>query len=508
MSRPIESILIVGSGLAAWASAALLARATGGRVAIRVVADAAQPDVDCETTMASCRPDVLQVHDSLGIDEVAFMRATSATFKLATEFRDWNSPGKSYLQGFSDIGARLDAVPFHQLLNRMRLAGESMVSPDEYSLAAVAARAGRFTHPSTDKRSIGSTYSYAYHFDVAAAAEYLKSLAQRQGVRHLQGHVLDVSVREDGHVQSVKLDSGEQAGAQLFLDCSGTNSRLLGQALGVPFDSWQRWLPCDRAVLSRIPRAGDPAPATVASARAAGWRLSVPLQGFDLNAFFYASGSGTEDQAAGELAGSSGPSGDIRSMAFASGRRREFWVGNCVAIGAAGALVDPLGSTGLQLTCNAIARLIGLFPHEDCPPAVVSEFNRVTAVEHECARDFAALHYCTSSRNDSSFWRECRNMCPPEQLEYKLKLFRHSGHLAPFDDELFDASEWVNALLGQDVWPMHPYPLTLSLDVRELVTRTGRMHQLMRQAADQMPVHRLYLERLGIAGHTSGAPRA
>ncbi|MEJ0086260.1 MAG: tryptophan halogenase family protein [Pseudomonadota bacterium] len=507
MGKPVDSILIAGSGFAAWASAAMLARATAGRVALRVAADRPDADTRIEELMGSCRPAVAAAHYGLDIDESGFMRATGATFKLATVFQDFRAPGESYLHAFGDIGARLDSVAFHQLLNRARLAHEPIPRPDQCSLAAVAARAGRFTHPAADNRSVTSTYDYAYQFDVAAATAYFRALAERQGVRMLAGHIRDVGVGADGFLQSVTLEGGERVTAQLFLDCSGAHSRLLGQALGVPFDSWSRWLPCDRVVHLRTARAGDPPPATLARACAVGWQLQLPLQSQDVHALFYASAHCTDEAAARELGKSLGlvPDALPASATLASGRRRKFWVGNCMAIGAAGGVVDPLASTSVQLIYNAIARLTSLLPQQDCAAGLVGEYERLTTLEYERALEFAALPYCTSLRVDSPFWRACRAMSPPPILDYRLKLFRRGGRLAAFDDELFEESDWVSVLLGQGVWPALPDPLTLSLDAAQLASQTRRMAEIMRQAAEAMPTHQRYLEQLGISG--GSAPR-
>jgi tryptophan 7-halogenase len=500
VARPVESILIVGSGFAAWASAALLARATAGRVALRVAAAADGGDAG-ESLMGSCRPEIPAAHYALGIEEPVFMRATSATFNLGTEFRAWSEPRGSYVHGYGDIGARLGPVAFHQLLSRVRLAGVNIPNPDEFSLAAVAARAGRFAHPVADKKSVASTYSYGYHFDVAAAAAWMRSVAERQGVRQLSAPVREVGLRDDGFLQSVTLEGGETINAQLFLDCSGPQSRLLGQALGVPFESWQQWLPCDRVMQLRTARAGNCAPSSIATARSAGWRLDFPLQHHDVHALFYSGAGCTDEQAAEELAAQPSRREETTPVVsqWLNGRRREFWVRNCVAIGAAGAQIDPIGSTSIQLIYNSINRLIGLFPHEDCAAELIRQFNQRTIAEHERARDFAALHFGTSSRQDSPLWRERGSVRLPEPLEYRLKLFRQAGRLAAFDDEIFAEADWINAFLGQGIWPEQADPLTLSLEVESLVARATRLQQIIRQAADAMPIHQKYLEKLGLA---------
>jgi len=491
--KPVDNLVIVGSGFAAWASACMLARATAGRIQLSVIA-AGDANDGIDELLGSCRPSLLATHRAFGIDEPSFMRATSATFKLGTSMHDWRAPGDSYVHAFGDIGARLDSVPFHQLMNRVRLASQPVPRPEECSLAAMAARAGRFAHPSADSRSVNSTYDYAYQFDAIAATGYFRTLAQRDGVRVYAGELRDVIVREDGFIGALVLDSGERIGGQLFLDCTGADCRLLGQALGVPFDSWSQWLPCDRVLRRRSPRAGAVPPLTSAAAGATGWRLRLPLPSEDVEALFYSSNHCGDEQAAREL-GAEGAS----AAAFASGRRRRFWAGNCIAIGAAAGNLDPLAGVSVQLIYDSIARLLTLFPHDDCAPAIVGEYERLSTLQYERARDFTALPFHLSQREDSAFWRQCRTMALPEQLEYRLRLFRHGGRFAQFDDELFDESDWVSVLLGQGLWPQRPDPLTLSMNVDQLAQRIHRMSDIMRRAAEALPMHREYLEERGLA---------
>lgn len=496
MSKPVDSILIVGSGFAAWTAAAMLARATRGKVPITVVAADTAADQRADELMGSCRPAILRTHAALEIDEPGFMRATRATFKLGTELRDWSGPGRSFVHAFGDIGARLESVAFHQLLSRARLAGKPVPAIDEFSLAAQAARAGRFAHPASDRRSVASTYSYAYHFDVLAATAWLREFALRNGVRNAAGHVREVLRREDGLLRGVMLDSGEQLDAQFFIDCSGSSSRLLGQALQVPFDAWSQWLPCDRVVHARMPGAATLPSASVAAAHAAGWRLSMPLQGQDLRAVFYSSAH-LDDAGAARLLGADASVQVAAPTLWVCGRRRRFWVGNCVALGAAAAVPDPLSAMDAQLIFDAVTRLLELFPHQEPGERAIAEYERRTSTQHERVRDFAAMHYALAGREDSDFWRARRQVALPESLDYRLKLFRSAGRLAAFDDEVFDESDWISVLLGLGAWPGRADPLTLGMIPDQLVQRIERMRQIMRQAAEAMPPHSAYLQKQG-----------
>ncbi len=94
---------------------------------------------------------------------------------------------------------------------------------------------------------------YAYHFDAALYAQYLRRYAEQRGVKRVEGKVCEViKAPETGDLTGVRLENGKTVTGQFFFDCTGFRSLLLSQALEVPWVDWRHWLPCDRALRSRV----------------------------------------------------------------------------------------------------------------------------------------------------------------------------------------------------------------------------------------------------------------
>jgi tryptophan halogenase len=145
-------------------------------------------------------------------------------------------------------------------------------------------------------------------------------------------------------------------------------------------------------------------------------------------------------------------------VAIRQGRRPEPWLRNCVALGDAAAMVEPLEWTNLHLAHSAIDRLVAMMPDRDCASVELWDFNRQCAAETDRVRDFLALHYAASDRTEP-LWRGLRDAAPPASLAHTLGLFRERGRLPFYEEETFGRDSWLAVLLGQGVVPAHVDPL-------------------------------------------------
>jgi tryptophan 7-halogenase len=488
----IRKILIVGGGTAGWMSAAALARSVNrDRCRIELVESSEIRTVGVgEATI----PALLSFNRALGIDEGDFVRKTQATFKLSIHFVNWARENHVYYHPFSSTyGVDLDLIPFHQYWLKMRSLGDTTPLTD-YSMAAVAARMGKFDLPTDDPRSVLSTYGYAYHFDASLYAAYLRTYAEARGVVRIDAKVTDVKLRgEDGFIEHVVLEDGRQLSADLFIDCSGFRGLLIEQAMKTGYDDWSHWLPCDRAVATQCEYTSDAiTPYTRATAHEAGWQWRIPLQHRIGTGYVYCSRHISDDAAADKLlANLEGPKlADPWPLRFTAGHRKTFWNKNCVAIGLAAGFMEPLESTSIHMIQTAVTKLIALFPDRDFDPLLAEEYNRKTQQEFEHIRDFLVLHYHATERDDSPLWRECRAMQIPDTLQYKMEQFRHYGKIVTNGFELFQDSNWLAVMVGQFVLPQRYDPLVDHRDLDTIFKQLLSVKQMIANAANAMPTHR------------------
>ncbi|HEY0028159.1 MAG TPA: tryptophan halogenase family protein, partial [Allosphingosinicella sp.] len=341
--------MIAGGGTAGWMTAAALARFLPSRCSVRLIESETIGIVGVgEATL----PHIRGFNEQLGISEAAFMAATQGTFKLGIEFRDWARIGDSYIHPFGTFGRGAGEVNFIHHWVRLLRAGVPVDRIETFSMSCTLARMGRFQHPSPDPRSLESTFGYAYHFDATLYAPYLRAIAEGMGAGRTEGLITAVERDgESGDIRAVTLKSGERIEGDLFIDCSGFVSLLLGREMAEPFEDWSQWLPCDRAVAAPCARSGPPTPYTSAIAMPAGWRWRIPLQHRTGNGYVYSSAHISDADAADALVRAMGaaPIAEPRLLKFRAGRRKRSWVGNCIAIGLASGFLEPLESTSIYL---------------------------------------------------------------------------------------------------------------------------------------------------------------
>jgi tryptophan halogenase len=487
----VRDIVIVGGGTAGWMAAAILARRLArGFGAIQVVESA---DIGIIGVGEATIPPIRLFNNALGIEENEFLRKTRGTIKLGIEFRNWSKPGREYFHPFGAHGTRLEQVSLHQDWLKLRHVGDTS-SFEEYSLNTVAARLGRVSAATDD--SLSPVFAYAYHFDAALYAGYLRSYAEARGVERLEGKVVDVELRaEDGFIRALRLQDGRRLEADLFIDCSGFRGLLIEQALKTGYEDWTHWLPCDRAVAVPCESAGSLTPFTRSTARAAGWQWRIPLQHRIGNGYVYCSRFIGDDEAAATLlANLDGKAqAEPRFLRFTTGRRKKFWNKNCIALGLASGFLEPLESTSIHLIQKGLTHLLNLFPNRECAPTVVDEFNRLAIGEYERIRDFIILHYKATARDDAPLWKYCRSMDIPETLAYKIRQFTGSGRVVKYGGDLFASPNWIAVFMGQEIWPERYDTLVDQRDVATLRANLERVRETLHRAAEAAPLHETYL---------------
>ena len=490
----LEHIVIVGGGTAGWMAAATLGHVLEGSPTKVTLIES--EEIGTVGVGEATIPPIIAFNAMLGIDEDEFVRETNATFKLGIEFVDWHEKGHSYIHPFGDFGHDFDAIPFYQYWLHRALNGkdDDLFS---YSLMVQACRQKKFMRPLSNRpQSALAGINYAFQFDAALYAKYLRKFAQGKGVERVEGKVADViQDPQTGRVETLQTQEGRSISGDFFVDCSGFRGLLIEQSLATGYEDWRSWLPCDRALAVPTAKSEFPIPYTRATARDAGWQWRIPLQHRTGNGYVYCSDFIDDDAAQRTLLDNldGEPLAEPRLLRFMTGHRKKFWNGNVLALGLAAGFMEPLESTSIHLIQTSLARLLTHFPDKRFNQVDIDAFNRRTLREYERVRDFLVLHYTATKRDDTAFWRHCQTIGHSPQLAQRIAQFEAAGRIHEEKGDIFGTASWLAVLYGQGIRPHGSNPLLAKMEMERIDSILTKVGSAIGSAADQMPSHEEFI---------------
>lgn len=184
-----------------------------------------------------------------------------------------------------------------------------------------------------------------------------------------------------------------------------------------------------------------------------------------------------------------------RVIKYKTGRRKVFWNRNCVALGLSSGFVEPLESTSIYMFMNGIVRLMRMFPFNGVTQSLIDEYNQQSIAELENIRDFIILHYHATSREDSEFWRYCKNMSIPDSLSHRIELFKENALAFQGERELFRLESWTHVMLGQGIMPKHYHSIFTTMSDDELVGHLSNTRTTIANAVAKLPDHQEFINQ-------------
>ncbi len=494
----VKHIVILGGGTAGWMTAAALSHHyRNTAIRFTLVESLAIGTIGVgEATIPTLR----RFYQALGMTDYDVISATNASCKLGIRFNGWKCEGARFIHPFGAFGDDFGGVGFHHFWNHYRHSLE-LGDLDDYAMGAAIAKAGKFALPAPTAEPY-TQFDWALHFDAGLFAVQmrdfaLKTGAKARGVTHIDAVLKDVKLRsEDGFIESLELDNGQSLKGDLFIDCSGFQSLLIGKALGVGFEDYGKWLFCDSAVAQQSERVAAPNSFTDVTARPAGWQWHIPLQHRSGNGHVYSSAHMSDDDAVKAL-GDTLPGAAVtepRIIRFRPGRREKAWEKNCIAIGLSSGFLEPLESTSIALIQTGIERIQLLLPVDGFDPKAIDEHNDMARREMERTRDFIILHYKLNQRKDDPFWQEAAAMEVPDTLQRKMDLYTSRGHFVRYRWEMFHPASWLAIYAGFGVWPRSVDPAVTQLSGAEARSRIMHIRQEIDAVVKGAPPHKAFLD--------------
>lgn len=466
----MRRIAVAGGGVAGWLSASALAAAFEPG-AVRVTLITAPRDAEHNTTFgvaAALAPEHTALHGLIGLSTRDLIAEADATFSLGAALRDWAQPGRDAFIPYGPIG---EGAGFHHFWRR----GETGEALSAFSLAAHAAPLNKFALPPRGREGL---LRYGMHVDMARYAQALRTRAEARGVTLIEAEIADVAPDGAGGVARLALAGAADVEADLFVDCTGADARLLS-ALGAGFEDWSAVLPSTHVGYGRGAAGAEIAPCATRTARCDGWKQTLPLQSGDAWAVFSASAD---------------IEGAEAILPIRAGVRSEIWRGNCVAIAAAAGVIEPLNGLDLHLAHRGVLRLLSLLPQPGGEAGARAEYNRLMRNEFDSARDAACAHYALARRNDTAFWRARAAAPYAAALARKITQFKRRGRIPLDDEDMLLESDWAALFAAHGLWPERIDLIAEGADPGAVRAGLERMKASLASMAASMPRHRAFIE--------------
>lgn len=500
MSESITHIVVVGGGTAGWLSAAVIAAhhkaANSKEFKVTLVESSDIPTIGVgEGTW----PTMKNTLHKIGLDEKEVFKRCHAAFKQGAKFINWvHGNGDFYYHPFTvPLGyGNIDLAPY--VSNIEDFAVESNFQ-QQICEAGLAPR----TLAEMDYKG---TCNYAYHLDAGELANLLKEhCIKNLSVNHIVDTMDDTILTDDGSIDAIVLSKLGKLSGDVFVDCTGANSLLLGKALGIPYVHYDDILFNDRALAMQVPYDNENDPVachTIATAQDAGWIWDIGLTSRRGVGHVYASRFTTDDEAEANLRRYLGDAANgltARKISYAPGHREKFWYKNCIAVGMAAGFVEPLEATAIMLI-----EISSRFIAENVPadksllPVTAKRFNKQMDYRWQRIVDFLKLHYMLTQRTEPYWQAHCDEANIPESLKEDLALWRYRGPVTEdFNSsmELFPAASYQYVLYGMEFKPdfsKQGYLYNLNNQAQQIMMRNKKVTEQMLQA---LPPHRDYIQK-------------
>lgn len=500
MSKAVNKIVIVGGGTAGWLTAAIIAAHhksdSPDGLEVCLVESSDIPTVGVgEGTWPTMKNTLREI----GLKESEFFKCCHAAFKQGGKFVNWvHGNGDFYYHPFTvPLGyGRIDLAPYVSDIENYAVESNYQHHVCEAGLA-----------PRTlNEEEYQGQCNYAYHLDAGAFAEVLKKhCTEKLGVIHLVDTVERSELNLDGSIRAIVLKNTGPVESNLFVDCTGFASHLLGKTLRVPFKSTKDILFNDSALAIQVPYQDEHVPLachTIATGQKAGWIWDIGLTSRRGVGHVYSTNYINDDEAESILREYVGPQANdlaMKTIKFESGHREIFWKHNCVAVGLAAGFVEPLEATALMLV-EISARFIAenLPADESLMHITAKRFNTQMIYRWTRIIDFLKLHYMLTKRPEPYWQDNCDPASIPDSLKEDLAIWRYRGPItSDFDAaiELFPAASYQYVIYGMGFKPDFSRQGYLHKHTQQAQQIINRNQKLTEQMIQTLPPHREYIEQ-------------
>ena len=450
----IKNICILGGGTSGYLTAAYLRNTIPGAGKIQLIESS---KIGIVGVGEGTQPYTTEFLRKCGLQPIDWMKSARATYKLGVEFNGWSD--EPYFVDNDDYGSFVlgpEIPTFNYWLGKSKKEFFNFVQ--SYKLAK-ANKSPKLSHVMDFTHGFLAPSWDAVHFDAHKIGEAVKENIKDK-IDIVDTEITEVDTFEQG-IKCLRDASGAEYHADLYIDCSGFKSLLLGKTLGVRYIDESENLPCNRAVA--IPtQYKNPQeechPYTKATTMKNGWRWTIPTYDRIGNGYVYSDAYCSKEDAEAELREAIGEfDAPANHLEMRIGTHEGIAHDNVVAIGLSAGFVEPLEATGITFTTKSVEFLVESLKFSDGAWGKDNLHyinNQWLSMYYEI-RDFIFTHYKFASRKDTQFWRDVTSKELPDTCKKRLEMFvpgPKDSMFLPGITSMFHTGQWFEMLYGSDFY--------------------------------------------------------
>ena len=416
----INKIIIIGGGTSGWMAAAALIRNHPDKEIVVV-------DSESIPTIGVGESTIIYMNsflENLGLHDEDWMSYCNATYKLSINYTNWGGQKETVRYPFG-IATYLDNYSPCEWFQKNSLIGGER---DEYADFAVGTgqmlHQNKLTGEDPGIRGWRFRDDISYHLEAHLFAKYLREeYSKPKGVKHIKDTIIKVHQHEeDGYISGLETNDNGILTADLYVDCTGYKSLLIGETLNEPYISFNDKLINDKAVATHLPyldKEVELVHNTDAYALSSGWVWNTPLWNSFGTGYVYSSQFITPEEAEEEFkeylindrnvphSREEIESAPMHKVDIKNGMYERSWVKNVCSIGLAYGFIEPLASTGLFFVAKQTHNLIKAL---DSRKGKVNGYDK--SLYNKKCKDvivqftgFLASHYALAENDSSPYWR-------------------------------------------------------------------------------------------------------
>jgi len=354
----------------------------------------------------------------LNIDDKEFLKETDGSYKLSIKFTDFYKKGESFHYPFGLPYSKENKASLNDWWFKKFIYPETnnYDYADSYYPQMALVNQNKCFYNENNEIPFDFIRDTAYHFDAVKFANWLKNkYCIPRGLKHIEDNIISIEQDENG-IKSLN----NKYTADLFIDCTGFKSLLLGESLKEPFESYSDMLPNNSAWATRIPykdKEKELVGYTNCTAINNGWVWNIPLWSRAGTGYVYSDKYISDEDALKEFKEYLGTNElEFKKVKMRVGIHKRLWVKNVVAIGLSAGFIEPLESNGLFSVHEFLIKLVRNLQREKVSQWDKDNFTFQCKLMFRNFAEFVALHYALSHRTDTKYWQDNFNKNWEEKL--------------------------------------------------------------------------------------------